>query len=83
MDVNDDDDDWEGFESGQPAPAPKVDPFAARLSVSKPKVSASGKKAPMKLGMATKSSALRVPMGSQILSRFSWRIEAYPFIFLY
>lgn len=62
MDVNDDDDDWEGFESGQPAPAPKVDPFAARLSVSKPKVSNLGKKAPMKLGMATKSSALRVPM---------------------
>lgn len=53
------------FESGQPRP-PKVDPLAARLAA-KPKAATAGKKigGTMRLGAASKSSALRVPMGEQ------------------
>lgn len=49
----------DGFESGRP----RVDPFAARLSATKPKAPAVRRGGAMKLGAPTRSSALRVPMG--------------------
>ncbi|GAA5968011.1 hypothetical protein JCM11641_003698 [Rhodosporidiobolus odoratus] len=63
MDVENDDADWDEFESGQAAPRTVVDPLAARLSATKlSKTSMGAKKGTMKLGSASKSSALRVPM---------------------
>ncbi|GAA6019640.1 hypothetical protein JCM11491_002836 [Sporobolomyces phaffii] len=81
MDVNDDAEDWDEFESGQPRPV-KVDPLAARLTASaaspKPRASSSlggGKKAggSMRLGAASKSSALRVPMDMDATD--SWDLD--------
>ncbi|KAM0753621.1 hypothetical protein T439DRAFT_377790 [Meredithblackwellia eburnea MCA 4105] len=62
MDVNDDEGDWNDFEQGKPAPAARVDPFAARLSSTKPKASPLRKGGALKLGGTTRSSALRIPM---------------------
>ncbi|GJN88649.1 hypothetical protein Rhopal_001615-T1 [Rhodotorula paludigena] len=63
MDVNDDDAEWDEFESGQPA-QPRIDPLAARLSASRPKPSASAGRrgGSLRLGAASRNSALRVPM---------------------
>lgn len=63
------------FETGQlPSQSnkPRIDPLAARLSASRPPSSSlRGKKGSMRLGGASKSSALRVPMGqfSHLCSR--------------
>ncbi|GAA5874201.1 hypothetical protein JCM8547_007789 [Rhodosporidiobolus lusitaniae] len=64
IDVENDDADWNEFESGRAPPSSRaVDPLAARLSATKPKPGLGGaKKGALKLGMASRSSALRVPM---------------------
>ncbi|KAK4053841.1 Nuclear aminoacylation-dependent tRNA export pathway component [Microbotryomycetes sp. JL201] len=75
MDVNDDEGDWDEFESGQAAP-PRVDPLAARLSSAKPKTSTK-KGGALKLGAPSRSSALRIPMDMD--AGDSWDIDGDPF----
>ncbi|GAA6029397.1 hypothetical protein JCM8097_003658 [Rhodosporidiobolus ruineniae] len=59
IDVENDDADWNEFESGQAPPSQRaIDPLAARLSASKPKVPRAKVGGALKL----KSSALKVPM---------------------
>ncbi|GAA5911133.1 uncharacterized protein JCM6883_004282 [Sporobolomyces salmoneus] len=72
MDVNDDTEDWDEFESGQPKPPTKIDPLAARLS-SKPKPAGKRIGGSMRLGTASKSSALRVPMDMDATD--SWDLD--------
>ncbi|GAA5904553.1 hypothetical protein JCM8208_004814 [Rhodotorula glutinis] len=60
MDVNDDDGDWDEFESGG-APPPRVDPLAARLSSARAKP-AGRRGGSLRLGAASRNSALRVPL---------------------
>ncbi|GAA6059537.1 hypothetical protein JCM10212_006035 [Sporobolomyces blumeae] len=80
MDVNDDAEDWNEFETGQaPPPSARIDPLAARLSASRTKPSplsangANGKRGAMRLGAASKSSALRVPMDMDATD--SWDLD--------
>ncbi|GAA5949077.1 hypothetical protein JCM10213_007084 [Rhodosporidiobolus nylandii] len=77
MDVENDDADWDEFESGQqPARSAVVDPLAARLSASKPKPSALGgakRGGALQLGKASRSSALRVPMDMDATD--SWDLD--------
>ncbi|BGP37790.1 Nuclear aminoacylation-dependent tRNA export pathway component [Rhodotorula kratochvilovae] len=63
MDVNDDDGDWDEFESGT-APPTRADPLAARLSSSrtKPAAGAGRRGGSLRLGAAARNSALRVPL---------------------
>ncbi|KAM0792352.1 hypothetical protein ACM66B_005032 [Microbotryomycetes sp. NB124-2] len=75
MDVNDDEGDWDEFESGQ-TPAPRVDPLAARLSSTKPKTTVK-KGGALKLGAPSRSSALRIPMDMD--AGDSWDIDGDPF----
>ncbi|GAA6006307.1 hypothetical protein JCM10207_000598 [Rhodosporidiobolus poonsookiae] len=74
MDVENDDAEWDEFESGQPAPR-AVDPLAARLSSTKPKPGLGGAKrgGALKLGQASKSSALRLPMDMDATD--SWDLD--------
>ncbi|KAK4058806.1 Nuclear aminoacylation-dependent tRNA export pathway component [Microbotryomycetes sp. JL221] len=74
MDVNDDEGDWDEFESGQAPPPPRIDPLAARLSSTKPK---SKKGGALKLGAPSRSSALRIPMDMD--ANDSWDIDGDPF----
>uniref|UniRef100_A0A0K3CH41 FGENESH: predicted gene_7.86 protein n=1 Tax=Rhodotorula toruloides TaxID=5286 RepID=A0A0K3CH41_RHOTO len=71
IDVNDDDADWDEFESGQPVPA-RIDPFAARLSSSKPKP-ARGRGGSLRLGAASRSSGLRIPLDMDATD--SWDLD--------
>ncbi|KAJ8295338.1 putative inactive serine/threonine-protein kinase scy1 [Rhodotorula toruloides] len=71
MDVNDDDADWDEFESGQAVPA-RIDPLAARLSSTKPK-SARGRGGSLRLGAASRSSGLRIPLDMDAMD--SWDLD--------
>lgn len=62
----------DSFESGPSKP--QVDPFAARLSISKPKLPIPIRKGPLKLGSTSKISALRTPLG---MSNFSPMFNHY------
>ncbi|BGP53835.1 hypothetical protein JCM8202_005610 [Rhodotorula sphaerocarpa] len=82
MDVNDDDGDWNEFESGQPHPAQPsggADPLAARLSAtaSRPKPPrgrlAGGSGSSLRLGAASKNSSLRLPMDMDATD--SWDLD--------
>ncbi|GAA5978305.1 hypothetical protein JCM10908_004306 [Rhodotorula pacifica] len=80
MDVNDDDGDWNEFESGsQPPPSQnRVDPLAARLSATgRPKsASAAGRLgggSSLRLGGASKNSSLRLPMDMDATD--SWDLD--------
>ncbi|BGP22651.1 other/SCY1 protein kinase [Rhodotorula toruloides] len=69
MDVNDDDADWDEFESGQPVPARIV---AARLPSSKHKP-ARGRGGSLRLGAASRSSGLRIPLDMDASD--SWELD--------
>ncbi|GAA5916832.1 hypothetical protein JCM6882_006367 [Rhodosporidiobolus microsporus] len=72
IDVENDDADWNEFESGQ-APPRAVDPLAARLSATKPKPGGARRGGALKLGAASRSSALRVPMDMDASN--SWDLD--------